>query len=92
MKNILKSRGRKPRKVIELMVNILFYNDSELLTENIARTIYNLACGTGGMLSVADDQFKEDKYDYVLSIMYSILKDSIYSFSYRSILFFLMYL
>lgn len=105
-----------PREVIELMVNILFYNDSELLTGNIAKTIYDPACGTGGMLSVAedylkkmnkeaeliafgqeindqtfaickadmlikgenannikngntlsDDQFKEDKYDYILS-------------------------
>ncbi|MEN6565598.1 MAG: class I SAM-dependent DNA methyltransferase [Veillonellales bacterium] len=105
-----------PREVIELMVNILFYNDSELLTGDIAKTIYDPACGTGGMLSVsedylkkfnnkaqlicfgqeindqtyaickadmliknedadrirngntlADDQFKEDKFDYILS-------------------------
>lgn len=44
-----------PREVIELMVNILFYEDSELLTNNIAKTIYDPACGTGGMLSVASD-------------------------------------
>lgn len=44
-----------PREVIELMVNILFYEDSELLTTNIAKTIYDPACGTGGMLSVASD-------------------------------------
>jgi type I restriction enzyme M protein len=31
-----------PREVIELMVNILFYNDSELLTQDIARTIYEI--------------------------------------------------
>lgn len=48
-----------PREVIELMVNILFYNDSELLTGDIARTIYDPACGTGGMLSVADDYLKK---------------------------------
>lgn len=48
-----------PREVIELMVNILFYNDSELLTQDIARTIYDPACGTGGMLSVAEDYLKK---------------------------------
>lgn len=48
-----------PREVIELMVNILFYNDSELLTGDIAKTIYDPACGTGGMLSVAEDHLKK---------------------------------
>jgi type I restriction enzyme M protein len=48
-----------PREVIELMVNILFYNDSELLTGSIAKTIYDPACGTGGMLSVAEDHLKK---------------------------------
>ncbi|GHU19196.1 type I restriction endonuclease subunit M [Spirochaetia bacterium] len=44
-----------PREVIELMVNILFINDNELLAgSNVAKTIYDPACGTGGMLSVAD--------------------------------------
>lgn len=44
-----------PREVIELMVNILFNNDNEILTKNVAKTIYDPACGTGGMLSVADE-------------------------------------
>lgn len=44
-----------PREVIELMVNILFNDDSDILTSNIAKTIYDPACGTGGMLSVASD-------------------------------------
>lgn len=45
-----------PREVIELMVNILFCEDSELLTGNkVAKTIYDPACGTGGMLTVAED-------------------------------------
>lgn len=47
-----------PREVIELMVNILFDNDSELLVDNIAKTIYDPACGTGGMLSVAQEHLK----------------------------------
>ncbi|MBK1809526.1 SAM-dependent DNA methyltransferase [Clostridium sp. YIM B02505] len=48
-----------PREVIELMVNILFDHDSDLLTGGIAKTIYDPACGTGGMLSVADDYLKK---------------------------------
>jgi len=48
-----------PREVIELMVNILFHNDSELITGDIAKTIYDPACGTGGMLSVAEDYLKK---------------------------------
>ena len=45
-----------PREVIELMVNILFYDDSDFLSgDNVAKTIYDPACGTGGMLSVAEN-------------------------------------
>ena len=47
-----------PREVIELMVNILFNDDSDILTSNIAKTIYDPACGTGGMLSVASDYLR----------------------------------
>lgn len=48
-----------PREVIELMVNILFTNDDDILTKNVAKTIYDPACGTGGMLSVAEDYLKK---------------------------------
>ena len=48
-----------PREVIELMVNILFTNDNDILTGNVAKTIYDPACGTGGMLSVAQDYMKK---------------------------------
>ncbi|MBQ9406517.1 MAG: SAM-dependent DNA methyltransferase, partial [Desulfovibrio sp.] len=44
-----------PREVIELMVNILFTYDKDTLSgEAVTKTIYDPACGTGGMLSVAD--------------------------------------
>ena len=48
-----------PREVIELMVNILFTNDNDILAGNTAKTIYDPACGTGGMLSVAQDYLKK---------------------------------
>lgn len=45
-----------PREVIQLMVNILFYDDNDILSgSNVAKTIYDPACGTGGMLSVAEE-------------------------------------
>lgn len=45
-----------PREVIQLMVNILFCDDNDILSgNNVVRTIYDPACGTGGMLSVAEE-------------------------------------
>ncbi len=45
-----------PREVIRLMVNLLFRNDKDILrTEGIVKTLYDPACGTGGMLSIADE-------------------------------------
>ena len=45
-----------PREVIKLMVNLLFSSDNDILTrEGIVKTLYDPACGTGGMLSVAEE-------------------------------------
>ena len=45
-----------PREVIRLMVNILFCDDNELLSgTNVVKTVYDPACGTGGMLSVSEE-------------------------------------
>lgn len=49
-----------PREVIRLMVNLLFNEDKEALTkEGVVRTIYDCACGTGGMLSVAEEYVRD---------------------------------
>ena len=49
-----------PREVIRLMVNLLFIEDADLLTKpGIAKTLLDPACGTGGMLSVAEDRLRE---------------------------------
>ncbi len=49
-----------PREVIRLMVNLLFIEDVDLLTKpGISKTILDPACGTGGMLSVAEDLLRE---------------------------------
>jgi type I restriction enzyme M protein len=45
-----------PREVIRLMVNILFLNDGDALAKpGIIKTLYDPACGTGGMLSIAEE-------------------------------------
>ena len=49
-----------PREVIRLMVNLLFIEDEDALaTPGVVRTIFDPACGTGGMLSVAEDHLRQ---------------------------------
>ncbi len=49
-----------PREVIELMVNLIFDEDDDVLTqEGVVRTLYDPACGTGGMLSIAEEYLRE---------------------------------
>ncbi|HAM23350.1 MAG TPA: restriction endonuclease subunit M, partial [Actinobacteria bacterium] len=48
-----------PREVIQLMVRLLFIEDDDLLTKpGIVKTMFDPACGTGGMLSVAEDYLR----------------------------------
>ena len=42
-----------PREVIKLMVNLLLSPEQDLRRSHVVKTIYDPACGTGGMLSVA---------------------------------------
>ena len=49
-----------PREVIRLMVDRLFREDDEALrSPGIVRTLLDPACGTGGMLSVAQEYLRE---------------------------------
>lgn len=49
-----------PREVIRLMVNVLFIEDKDTLTKDgIVKTLYDPACGTGGMLSIGEQYVKE---------------------------------
>jgi type I restriction enzyme M protein len=42
------------------MVNLLFAEDDDALRQpGVVRTIYDPACGTGGMLSVAEEHLAE---------------------------------
>ena len=45
-----------PREVIRLMVDLLFAEDDDLLSKpGVVKTLLDPACGTGGMLSVAQE-------------------------------------
>ncbi|MEU4235548.1 class I SAM-dependent DNA methyltransferase [Nonomuraea sp. NPDC026600] len=45
-----------PREVIRLMVNLLMAPDGQdLITPGIVRTVYDPACGTGGMLTASEE-------------------------------------
>jgi type I restriction enzyme M protein len=49
-----------PREVIKLMVNVLFNADNQALTRpGIVKTLYDPACGTGGMLSIGEQRLKD---------------------------------
>ena len=53
-----------PREVIQLMVNILFIEDDDLLsTPGTARTLLDPACGTGGMLAEAQNYLRDHHPD-----------------------------
>ncbi|HNS42801.1 MAG TPA: class I SAM-dependent DNA methyltransferase, partial [Taishania sp.] len=58
-----------PREVIKLMVNILFMDDRQALTQKgIVKTIYDCCAGTGGMLSVAEEYLNELNPDARLEV------------------------
>ena len=48
-----------PREVIRLMVSLLLSPEPDLGKGQVVKTIYDPACGTGGMLSVAEDYLRE---------------------------------
>ena len=48
-----------PREVIRLMVSLLLSPEPDLGTSFKVKTIYDPACGTGGMLSVAEEYLRE---------------------------------
>ena len=48
-----------PREVIHLMVDLLLSPEADLNKGHVVRTIYDPACGTGGMLSVAESRLRE---------------------------------
>ena len=51
------------------MVDLLFAGDeSQLRTKGIVKTVYDPACGTGGMLSIAEEYLRELNPDGQLAV------------------------
>ena len=69
-----------PREVIRLMVNLLFLEDEAALTQRgIIRKLYDPACGTGGMLSIAEDYLRELNPEASLIVYGQELNDESYA-------------
>lgn len=48
-----------PREVIELMVNLIFEDEEDLADTSKIKTVYDGACGTGGMLTASMEYVKK---------------------------------
>lgn len=60
-----------PREVIRLMVNLLFTeHTAELQGKGIIRTVYDPACGTGGMLTIAKEHIEKNINPDLEVVMY----------------------
>ncbi|MER7903729.1 MULTISPECIES: type I restriction-modification system subunit M [Streptomyces] len=58
-----------PREVIKLMVNLLIAPDGDALSlPGVVRTVMDPACGTGGMLSAAEDHIKSYNDDATVEV------------------------
>jgi len=52
-----------PREVIRLMVNLLLTSEDDLAKPYVVKTVYDPACGTGGMLSEAESFLRKHNSD-----------------------------
>lgn len=69
-----------PREVIRLMVNLIFAPDDDVLTtKGIVKTLYDPACGTGGMLSVAEAYLRKLNPDAKLEVFGQDYNDQAYA-------------
>jgi type I restriction enzyme M protein len=69
-----------PREVIRLMVSLLFAGDDPTSWKNgTIKTLYDPTCGTGGMLSVAEDFLRELNEGIQLEVFGQELNDESYA-------------
>lgn len=58
-----------PRDVTQLMVNLLLIEDEDELSKaSVVKTVYDPACGTGGMLAIAEDRLRNLNPDARLNV------------------------
>ena len=69
-----------PREVIRLMVNLLLAPDDDTLaTPGIVKTVYDPACGTGGMLSEMQEHVRHRNSDATIEVFGQELNGETYA-------------
>lgn len=70
-----------PREVIRLMVNLIFIEDDDVLSQGnaVVRTVYDPTAGTGGMLSVAAEHLLQHNPAARLTLFGQELNDESYA-------------
>jgi type I restriction enzyme M protein len=68
-----------PREVIQLMAHLLYTGDEDIHVPGISRTIYDPACGTGGMLSVSEEYIREQNPQAHLTLFGQDYNDEAYA-------------
>jgi type I restriction enzyme M protein len=69
-----------PREVVRLIAKLLLNNDREAIQgEGIIRTFYDGTCGTGGMLSVAEEEAKQINPSMIVELYGQQLTDDGYA-------------
>ncbi|MCX8514044.1 MAG: class I SAM-dependent DNA methyltransferase [Burkholderiales bacterium] len=76
-----------PREIVNLMINILFAPDDQILRDKGAtKSIYDPTCGTGGMLVLAEEYLKEKSVKADPVLFGQELNDETYAMCKASIL------
>jgi type I restriction enzyme M protein len=76
-----------PREIVHLMINILFSPDDTILRDKgVTKSIYDPACGTGGMLVLAEEYLKRKSVDADPVLFGQELNDETYAMCKASIL------
>ncbi len=68
-----------PREVIQLMAHVLYAGDEDIHIPGISRTIYDPACGAGGMLSVSEQYIREQNPQAHLTLFGQDYNDEAYA-------------
>lgn len=69
-----------PREVIELMTELLFVDDEDIINKKeCSKSIYDPACGTGGMLSVASEYIENHNLPIIVDCYGQELNDETYA-------------
>ena len=68
-----------PREVVELMTQLMFVTNGGLKEKDIIKTVYDPACGTGGMLTSAENYISNVNKLVTVALFGQELNDEIYA-------------